>query len=115
MDGARERLAAARANVETEFTFTVVHDAYYAMLYGARAALSEEDRYAKTHSGTWSLFSEVFVKTGRFPNELSAPVKKIRERREQADYEARNPTEEQAAEAVEHAERFVAAIERMLA
>lgn len=41
-------------------------------------------------------------------------MKKIRERREQADYEAKNPSEAQAANAVAHAERFVNAIERML-
>lgn len=46
MAGARERLASARLALDAD--------------YAARAALSEDDRYAKTHSGTWSLFREVF-------------------------------------------------------
>ncbi len=37
------------------------------MLYAARAALSEEDLYAKTHSGSWTLFNDAFVRTSRFP------------------------------------------------
>lgn len=51
MNGARDRLEAARRNIGTSFTFVAVHEAYYAMLYAARAALSEEDRYAKTQAG----------------------------------------------------------------
>jgi uncharacterized protein (UPF0332 family) len=48
-----------------------VSAAYYAMLYAARAALSEQDRYAKTHSGTWTLFRETFVRDGRFDPALA--------------------------------------------
>jgi len=114
MSDARARLAAARTNLEADLPFVVVGQAYYAMLYAARAALSEEDLYAKTHSGLWSLFSQTFVKPGRFEVELSRPVDDIRRQRELADYEATDPTEAQAADALAHAERFVAAIDRML-
>ena len=114
LDGARTRLAAARANLDSGFAFTAVGEAYYALLYAARAALSEEDRYAKTHSGTWNLFRQTFVATGRFPAELLQPVEQIRERREAADYEAQNPTSEQAAADVRHADRFVTAVAELL-
>jgi hypothetical protein len=33
-----------------------VSDAYCAVLYAARAALSERDRHSKTHRGTWAGF-----------------------------------------------------------
>jgi hypothetical protein len=50
----------------------VVSAACYAILNAARAALSERGEYAKTHSGTWTLFSKVFVSTGEFDRELSS-------------------------------------------
>ena len=111
---ARQRLPAARSNLRDGFDFTATHEAYYAMLFAARAALSEKDLYAKTHAGTWALFHKTFVRDAGFPTELSGPVDEIRKLREQADYGAINPTSEQAADAVEHAVRYVDAIERML-
>src|SRR3954451_16725309 len=42
---------------------TAVSTAYYAMLYAARAALSERDRHARSHAGTWGLFREEFALT----------------------------------------------------
>jgi hypothetical protein len=53
-----------------------------------RAALSEEDRNAKTHSGTWGLFQEMFVATRRFPEELFADAPRTQRLREAADYDA---------------------------
>src|SRR5687767_3247539 len=61
---ARERLEAAGALLERELWGPAVSDAYYAILYAARAALSERDRNAKTHRGTWTAFSEEFVASG---------------------------------------------------
>ena len=114
LDGAQARLAAARSTLEAGFPFTAVGEAYYALLYAARAALSEEELYAKTHSGTWSLFRQTFVATGRLPAELVEPVEQTRERREAADYEAQNPTPQQAAADVRHAEAFVTAVAELL-
>ncbi|MGH3031399.1 MAG: HEPN domain-containing protein [Gaiellaceae bacterium] len=60
---ARDRLALARTALDAGFPSGAVSAAYYAMLSAARAALSEEERLAKTHSGAWSLFHESFVAT----------------------------------------------------
>jgi hypothetical protein len=59
------------------------------MLYAARAALSEEERNARTHGGTWQLFRETFVDTGRFEGELAAAAQATQPLREGADYDAR--------------------------
>jgi uncharacterized protein (UPF0332 family) len=48
--------AAARALVDAGHAATAVSTAYYAMLYAARAALSERDVNARTHAGTWQCF-----------------------------------------------------------
>jgi uncharacterized protein (UPF0332 family) len=80
------------------------------MLYAARAALSEDDRYAKTHAGTWGLFRQSFVEPGRFDGELFERAHKTQPVREGADYDARIVPPEQAEAIVALAERFVAAV-----
>ncbi len=114
MGQARDRLADARAILDTAHPAVVVSTAYYAMLNAARAALSERNEYAKTHSGTWTLFSRVFVSTGEFDQALSALARRAKEAREQGDYEAAPPSAEEATEFVAGAGDFIAAIERLL-
>jgi uncharacterized protein (UPF0332 family) len=66
LEQAKDRLADAQTILNTAHPAVVVSAAYYGMLYAARAALSERGEYAKTHSGTWTLFSQVFVAPGEF-------------------------------------------------
>lgn len=110
---ARERLRVARAAVESEAFSAAASLAYYAMLNAARAALSEEDRYAKTHSGTWHLFREAFVGSGRFDATLASRAERTQELRLGADYEAQHVAAEDAEDTVDLAERFVAAVEAL--
>lgn len=58
---ARENLESARLVVERELFAPAISDAYYAMVNAARAALSEEDRYSRTHRGLWHLLREIHV------------------------------------------------------
>ena len=115
MEQARERLADARAILGTAHPAVVASTAYYAMLNAARAALSERGEHAKTHSGTWTLFSKVFVATGEFDQDLSALARQAKEAREKGDYEAAPPSAREAAEFVEGAADFLTAIEALLA
>ena len=108
-----DRLGAARASVAAGFPTAAVSSAYYAMLYAARAALSEEDRYAKTHRGTWNLFGETFVTTGRFERDLFRAARDTQPVREGADYDAVPITASQADEVVALAERFHAAVREL--
>jgi uncharacterized protein (UPF0332 family) len=87
LQAARRRLAAAEVVVK-EDPSTALSAAYYAMLYGARAALSERDRSAKTHRGTWHEFRSAFVESGKIDRGLAAEVQKMQPEREQADYDA---------------------------
>jgi uncharacterized protein (UPF0332 family) len=112
MAEARERLALARIALSSSFGPAAVSLAYYAMLYAARAALSEEDLYAKTHSGTWHLFRETFVPR-RFDADLASGAEQTQELRLGADYEARQVSIEEAESVVELAQQFVAAIEAL--
>jgi len=109
MEEARGRLGAART-LATSFASSALSSAYYAMLYAARAALSEEDRYAKTHSGTWTIFRETFVATKRFDHELVSQAERTLEQRLGADYDAEPVSQAQAEAAIDLAQRFLDAV-----
>lgn len=113
MDAARRRLAAAEAVLEQDPS-TALSAAYYAMLYSARAALSESGVYAKTHRGTWHEFRREFVEAGELDGELVASVQRIQPEREQADYDAWSAPAEEARRAIDLAGRFLAAVTALL-
>jgi uncharacterized protein (UPF0332 family) len=89
---------------------TALSAAYYAMLYAARAALSERDTSAKTHRGTWHEFRDAFVESGEIDAALAAEVQKIQPEREQADYDAWFAPVAEARRAIELAHSFLAVI-----
>jgi len=64
MSQARDRLAIAREVFTSGHREGSVSAAYYAMLYAARAALSEDDDHARTHRGTWNRF---WIRTSLLP------------------------------------------------
>ena len=114
MASAVARLAIARAGLSAD-PAGAVSAAYYAAFYAARAALSERDRYAKTHGGTWHLFHEQLVVDGAFDPDLYRAAAAMQERREAADYDAARMNEPEAAELIDVAERFVTAVNDLLA
>jgi uncharacterized protein (UPF0332 family) len=85
---AREGVASARTPIEAGHAATAVSPAYYAMLYAARAALSERDRSARSRAGIWGLFREEFVLTGEFDDGLSQAAQRAQARREASDFAA---------------------------
>jgi uncharacterized protein (UPF0332 family) len=113
LDAARRRLTAASVVLD-EDSSTALSAAYYAMLYAARAALSEHDVYAKTHRGTWHELRRLYVDSDALDAELAASVQKIQPEREQADYDAWSAPTDEARHAIELAETFVDAIDRLL-
>ncbi len=113
-DRARERLEGARKNLAQGEYAIAVGAAYYAMLYGARAALSERDRHAKTHRGTWNLLRQTLVADGLLPAEIVADAERMAELREGADYDALVVAWEQAEHATNAAERFLSSLDELL-
>jgi uncharacterized protein (UPF0332 family) len=113
MGMAREHIAGARI-VQPRSPSLAAALAYFAMLYAARAALSEEDKNAKTHRGTWDLFREVYVVSQRFDQALYERARDTQDVREGVDYDAERVREDRAEEIVTTAERFLAAVEELL-
>jgi uncharacterized protein (UPF0332 family) len=114
MDQARDRVEGARMALAAGHLEIAVSAAYYAMLYAARAALSERDEYARTHGGTWHLFHERYVTTGAFDQHLHAMAQGAQRTREEGDYEAITPDRGEAERIVAGAADYLAAIEHML-
>jgi uncharacterized protein (UPF0332 family) len=114
IDSARARLTGARHALAAGDFDLAVSAAYYAMLYAARAALSEHDEHARRHGGTWGLFHRRFVASGAFDQDLHALAQQAQEAREGVDYEANLPPADEAKRYVEGAAEFIAAVERML-
>ena len=113
LEAGRRRLAAAEVAVE-EDPSTALSAAYYAMLYTARAALSERGASAKTHKGTWHQFRDAFVDGGEIDATLMAQVQKLQPEREQADYDAWFAPAAEARRAIELAHSFMTAVETLL-
>lgn len=121
----REYLAEAHRQLDeaerVRYTSNVVAFAYYAVVNAATAALSEEDRFARTHKGMWKLASELLVKTGKLPADLHGAAAALQPAREAAIYgppnldEAwRRPNQQQAEDALEIARSYLAAVEELL-
>jgi uncharacterized protein (UPF0332 family) len=110
---ARQRLAAARRLLDFDPP-SALSLAYYGMLYAARAALSERDTYAKSHSGVWTLFWQEFAEAELVDRALAAEVRDVQKEREDADYNAWDAPREEAARVLELAGRFLAAVEAVI-
>lgn len=114
MAKANRRLTAADHSLDAGDSEAAVSSAYYAMLYAAHAALSERDLHAKTHGGTWSLFSQTFVASGSLDPDLGRLGPNAQHAREQADYEAEDFSAGEARAILGDAERFVSGVRAML-
>lgn len=115
MDAAGARLLQARSDLEHGFLAGAVNAAYYAMLYAARAALSEHDENAKTHRGTWHLFRERFVIAGGLETRFVEGAQRAQRLREAGDYDAREPSREDADSVLADAESFVKVVRALIA
>ncbi len=114
IEQARDRLAAAQEALAAGHRSVAVSVAYYSMLNAARATLSEDDENARTHRGTWNLFRINYVTTDAFDARLFTVAQHAQVAREAGDYQAVNPTAEEADRYVAGAADFLAAVERML-
>jgi uncharacterized protein (UPF0332 family) len=106
-------LAAARVLLDAKLPENSAAEAYQAMFSAARAALSERDREAKTHRGTWSLFEDLFVRPGVFEDRLRTAARNAEELRYDSDYRLGGASQEDAKRVLADAEEFVGAVRTM--
>jgi uncharacterized protein (UPF0332 family) len=90
---------------------TVINRAYYAAFYAVLSLLQTLGKSPRKHSGALALFDAEFVKTGLLPKELSMALHQLFETRQEDDYQKMDPIpQEEAAEAIAVAEKFVQAV-----
>lgn len=109
---AHRALRAAYASIDRNDAETGINAAFYA----AQAALLEQGEAPKTHSGVLTRFHLHFVKDGPLSIEEAKRFRHAFDMRLNADYDAFATFETQAAaDLARDAERFVAAVEEMVA
>lgn len=113
LQAARRHLAGARMLLDGGIPENAAGEAYFAMVNAARAALSERDKYSKTHSGLWFEFRQEFISTGEIGAELARAAELARDLREASDYRAGGASEEQAQRALAAADELLAEVERL--
>ena len=106
-------LAAARVLLEAKLPENSAAEAYQAMFSAARAALSELDREARTHQGTWTLFDQLFVRHDLFEGRLRDAARSAEELRYDSDYRLGGASQEEAKRVLDDAEEFAAAVRAM--
>lgn len=107
LERASEALGSAAYDLKGGFILTAVNRAYYSCYYCMSALLLTENVYAKTHQGVKAKFSELFIKTGLFPEHASEIIQRLFENRQEADYDFDTDiTANEAAISVEKASDF---------
>jgi uncharacterized protein len=109
-------LAKARKILGVDEPEAAARDAYFAVLFAARALIFEVRNVApKTHSGAASLFAEIAIKPGLLDERYSATLSQGLHIRMDVDYEPLpKTTQAQATEYVERAAEFVGAVKRLI-
>ena len=106
---AQQSLDAATLLLNNNFADYATSRAYYTMFYLAEAFLEGEGLSFSKHSAVISAFGREFAKTGRVPVEFHQFLIEAQELRTTGDYGQLNAvTQEQAAEQIDHATRFIA-------
>lgn len=89
--------------------------AYYSMFYVAEAFLETKGLAFSKHSAVISAFGQHFSKTGIVPSEYHALLIEAQETRFKGDYVGfGSVSTEQAAEIIEHAERFLEVAQQLI-
>lgn len=116
MEKARAKLTAAEALLKIGQYDDAVSRAYYAAYHSASACLLTEGQKAETHRGVLTLFSLLFVKSGKIEKAFGRCLSNLKDDRETGDYEVFSTIDvETAKNALQEARDFVAAVDRYLA
>jgi uncharacterized protein (UPF0332 family) len=110
---AEQALSDAELLLENGSVEAAINRGYYSVFQAARAALLTEEESPNTHSGVIRRFGFHFVRTGQVSNDIGDILSTAQSMRGQADYEAvTNLDQEDAANLVEDADRFIEAVEK---
>jgi uncharacterized protein (UPF0332 family) len=107
IEEARLRLDDARRLLERDRPARAVSTAYFACHAAGRGLLRREEVYAHTHSGLRNRIGYHFVRTERCPSDTTQWLAELEQLRQEADYELRAFSEQEATSHLETADRCV--------
>ena len=114
LEKADDALLAAKRERELS-PASALNRAYYACFFAASAVLITEGHHFVKHAGVRSAVHKYLIHEGRLPKELGPAYDHLMRVRQQADYEAIvSWTPQQAAEAIEVADRILTALRGLL-
>ena len=112
---AKESYAAAKLLLSEGFHGFAASRAYYTMFYVAQAFLEGEEMAFSKHSAVIAAFGQHFAHTGRVPTEFHRYLRDAMDARHEGDYATRTRiSEQQAAEHLQRAEKFLELAERII-
>lgn len=87
MAKSREKLDAARREMDAGFYGEVASRAYYAVFHAISAVLFSRDLSFSSHAQVVGEFNRSFVKSGEFPPDTTRKLQRLFEDRQTADYD----------------------------
>ena len=79
-------LEEAKVLLERDFYRGTVNRSYYAMFTATLALLFSAGIITKTHTGALTKFHELFIKTGKLPEEMGSTLHEAFNKRQRTDY-----------------------------
>jgi uncharacterized protein (UPF0332 family) len=108
-------LAEVDVLMEHQFYTTVINRLYYACFHATKALLLTKDIVPKTHSGVVAMLHQHFVQNSSFDMEQAAFLSHLMQERIEDDYsDVIRLNEEEVAEFIEPAKKYVSYIEELL-
>ena len=115
LEKAKEDLETSKSNFEQSFLKGSINRSYYSIFHAVRALLALDGYDSRKHSGIIAYFNQNYIKTNKFPRELSKILSSASDIRNKSDYDdfylvSREDAEKQ----IRNAEVFVKHIEEYL-
>jgi len=115
MRKSEEKLNAAKTLFREGFVDDAISRAYYSMFHAASAVLFAEGITVESHSALKTMFGLHFVKTGKIDKKYGRWLNKLKDERENGDYDIFTSFErEDAKEDINEAEEFLSEMKRFL-
>ena len=115
MRKSEEKLNAAKTLFREGFVDDAISRAYYSMFHAASAVLFAEGITVESHSALKTMFGLHFVKTGKIDKKYGRWLNKLKDERENGDYDIFTSFErEDAKKDINEVEEFLSEMKRFL-
>lgn len=115
IEKSKEKLNAAKTLCREGFADDAISRAYYSMFHAVSAVLLSKDITVDSHSALKTMFGLYFIKTGEIDKKYGRWLNRLKDDRENGDYDIFTGFEaEDAKAAVKDAENFLNEMKRLL-